>query len=70
LHADASKFERMGLVYTWEAEKAAKEAEIAVDPATRQGSLAERDRLYKLSTAYDGRAADLRNQAASIRPVP
>jgi hypothetical protein len=70
LHAEASKFARMGLNYTWEAEKAAKEAEIAVDPATRQRSLAERDRLYKLSTEYDGRAVDLRNQAASIRPVP
>ena len=70
LHAEASKFARIALNYTWEAEKAAKEAEIAVDPATRQRSLAERDRLYKLSTEYDGRAVDLRNQAASIRPVP
>ena len=69
LHAEASN-SSLGLVYTWEAEKAAKEAEIAVDPATRQRSLAERDRLYKLSTEYDGRAVDLRNQAASIRPVP
>ena len=36
LHMESSKLARIGLNYTWAAEKAAKEAEIAADPATRK----------------------------------
>jgi hypothetical protein len=68
LHAEASKLSRLERSYIWEAEKAAKEAEVALDPASRNGWLAERDRLYKRATEFEGQAAALRTQAANIRP--
>jgi hypothetical protein len=68
LHAEASKLTRLERSYIWEAEKAAKEAEVALGPALRNGWLAERDRLYKLATEFEGQAAALRTQAANIRP--